>query len=106
MRVQAVAFRVHWATSSPRHGTSHSRVHTGPGGWLLAERRVPETATDDQQTKETEPQEPQEETTKYWFSVLSASTSLERHCPRDAQRDITKQTEKRKGTFDEEEVMV
>jgi SRSO17 transposase len=33
MQVQAVAMRVHWATGSPLHSTSHSRVHTG-GGWL------------------------------------------------------------------------
>ncbi|WP_307813093.1 IS701 family transposase [Ktedonobacter sp. SOSP1-52] len=41
MQVQAVAIRVHWATGSPRHSTSHSRVQTGPEGWLLAERPLP-----------------------------------------------------------------
>jgi len=34
MQAQAVAIRVHWATGSPRHSTSHSRVQTGPEGWL------------------------------------------------------------------------
>jgi SRSO17 transposase len=32
MQAQVVAIRVHWATGSPRHSTSHSRVHTGPEG--------------------------------------------------------------------------
>src|SRR6266567_4244210 len=41
MQTQAVAIRVHWATGSSRHSTSHSRVHTGPEGWLLAERLTP-----------------------------------------------------------------
>jgi hypothetical protein len=36
MQVQAVAIRVHWATGSPRHSTSHSRVQTGPEGWQEA----------------------------------------------------------------------
>src|SRR5207248_4679262 len=40
MQAQAVAIRVHWATGSSRHSTSHSRVHTGPEGWLLAERSM------------------------------------------------------------------
>jgi Transposase DDE domain len=78
MRVQAVAIRVHWATGSSLHSTSHSRVHTGPEGWLLAERPVPETAADDPQSTQAAPQEKEEEKIKYWFSVLPASTSLER----------------------------
>ena len=41
MQIQAVALRVHWATGSSLHSTSHSRVHTGPEGWLLGERLVP-----------------------------------------------------------------
>ena len=41
MQAQVRALRVHWATGSQRHSTSHSRVHTGPQGWLLAERPVP-----------------------------------------------------------------
>jgi SRSO17 transposase len=49
MQVQAVALRVHWATGSSLHSTSHSRVHTGPAGWLLAERPVPEAVADDEQ---------------------------------------------------------
>ena len=78
MQVQALALRVHWATGSPRHSTSHSRVQTGPEGWLLAERPVPETMTDEQQTKAIEPQEQQEEKIKYWFSVLPLETPMER----------------------------
>jgi SRSO17 transposase len=65
MQVQAVAIRVHWATGSLRHSTSHSRVQTGPQGWLLAERPVSGAPTDVQETK-------------YRFSTLPPETSLER----------------------------
>src|SRR5258708_37650779 len=41
MHAQVLALRVHWATCSQLPSTSHSRVHTGPEGWLLAERSVP-----------------------------------------------------------------
>ena len=78
MQVQAVALRVHWATGSALHSTSHSRVHTGPEGWLLAERPLPEDAADDPQPPAVEPQEKQEEKIKYWFSVLPPETSLQR----------------------------
>ena len=78
MQVQAVALRVHWATGSPRHSTSHSRVHTGPEGWLLAERPVPEAVADDPQTTPVEAQEKEEEKIKYWFSVLPKETPLSR----------------------------
>ncbi len=80
MRVQAVALRVHWATGSSLHSTSHSRVHTGPEGWLLAERPVPEAVADDLHPSPTEPQEQEqeEEQIKYWFSVLPKETSLQR----------------------------
>src|SRR5260370_7028207 len=74
MQVQAVALRVHWATGSSLHSTSHSRVHTGPEGWLLAERPV----ADDPQPTAVEPQEKEEEQIKYWFSVLPKTTSLSR----------------------------
>jgi len=53
MQVQAV----HWATGSSLHSTSPSRVHTGPEGWLLAERPVPEAMADDAQSPSVEPQE-------------------------------------------------
>jgi len=76
MQVQAVALRVHWATGSPRHSTSHSRVHTGPEGWLLAERPVPEAVADDSPAAPVEEQE--EEPIKYWFSVLPEDASLQR----------------------------
>jgi SRSO17 transposase len=78
MRVQAVAIRVHWATGSSLHSTSHSRVHTGPEGWLLAERPVPETEPDHQRTTEAKPPDKPEEQIKYWFSVLPKETSLQR----------------------------
>ncbi len=78
MQVQAMALRVHWATGSSLHSTSHSRVHTGPEGWLLAERPVPEAVADDLHPSPAEPQEKEEEKVKYWFSVLPKETSLER----------------------------
>ncbi len=78
MQVQAVALRVHWATGSSLHSTSHSRVHTGPEGWLLAERPAPEALADDSPSPPVEPQEQEEEQIKYWFSVLPPETSLER----------------------------
>ncbi len=74
MQIQAVALRVHWATGSSLHSTSHSRVHTGPEGWLLAERPVPATM----QPTQDAPQEKEEEKIKYWFSVLPPETSLQR----------------------------
>ena len=81
MQAQVLALRVHWATGSPRHSTSHSRVHTGPEGWLLAERPVPapkrqEPATDeprppDDTAKQEAAEEKEAEETKYWFSSLA-----------------------------------
>jgi SRSO17 transposase len=78
MQVQAVAIRVHWATGSPRHSTSHSRVQTGPEGWLVAERPVPGAETDAQETPTDEKPGKKPEQTKYRFSTLPAETSLER----------------------------
>jgi SRSO17 transposase len=78
MQVQAVALRVHWATGSALHSTSHSRVHTGPEGWLLAERPVSDAVTDDEQPTPVEPQKKEEEKIKYWFSVLPEDASLQR----------------------------
>lgn len=78
MQVQAVVLRVHGATGSCLHSTSHSRVHTGPQGWLLAERPVPEAVTDDAQPTPAQPQEQEEEQIKYWFSLLPPETSLQR----------------------------
>lgn len=69
---------MHWATGSSLHSTSHSRVHTGPEGWLLAERPVPQAKADDAQSPSVEPQEQEEEHIKYWFSVLPQETSLQR----------------------------
>lgn len=88
MRAQVLALRVHWATGSPRHSTSHSRVHTGPQGWLLAERPVPAPKYQEPSTDEPRPagdtamqtlvEENEAEETKYWFSTLPPDTSLER----------------------------
>lgn len=78
MQVQAVAIRVHWATGSTLHSTSHSRVQTGPEGWLVAERPVPEAAPDEQETQADEKAGKKPEQTKYRFSILPAETSLER----------------------------
>ena len=88
MQAQAVAIRVHWATGSTRHSTSHSRVHTGPEGWLLAERPMPVpkshepspdesvSAADTAKPKVADEQEAPE--TKYWFSSLPPETSIAR----------------------------
>jgi SRSO17 transposase len=85
MHAQAVAIRVHWATGAPRHSTSHSRVPTGPEGWLLAERPMPPpeeagqpapTAVPEKKGKKQ--QKKQQDPTKYWFSMLPPETSLER----------------------------
>jgi SRSO17 transposase len=78
MQVQAVAIRVHWATGSSRHATSHSRVQTGPEGWLLAERPVPGAETGEQDTQAAKKPGKKPEQTKYRFSTLPASTPLER----------------------------
>src|SRR5258708_32977127 len=78
MQVQAVALRVHWATGSALHSTSHSRVHTGPEGWLLAERPVPEAVAESPQPTPTETPEKEEEKIKYWFSVLPEDASVQR----------------------------
>ena len=89
MQAQVVAIRVHWATGSPRHSTSHSRVHTGPEGWLLAERPVTvpvpksqEPSTEPVPLDDTAQQEAagaqEADETKYWFSTLPPDTSLER----------------------------
>jgi SRSO17 transposase len=78
MQVQAVAIRVHWATGSPLHSTSHSRVHTGPEGWLLAERSPWEAEADEQNSSPDVQQADKPEKTKYWFSTLPAETSLGR----------------------------
>jgi SRSO17 transposase len=56
---QVVALRVHWGTGSPRHSTRHSLVHTGPEGWLIAERPLPGAPGDPQ----------------WYFATLPADTS-------------------------------
>jgi SRSO17 transposase len=88
MQAQVQAIRVHWATGSPRHSTSHSRVHTGPEGWLLAERPVSAPKSQEPCIDEavsladTSKQEVAEEQEvpeiKYWFSSLPPQTELSR----------------------------
>jgi SRSO17 transposase len=62
LRKQVVALRVHRATGSARHSTSHSRVSTGPEGWLIGERPLPGEPGD----------------AKRYFSTLPANLAPER----------------------------
>jgi SRSO17 transposase len=62
LRKQMVAIRAHRATGSPRLSTSHSRVRTGPEGWLVGERPLPGAAGE----------------AKWYYSTLPADTSLVR----------------------------
>ena len=62
LRKQFVAVRVHWALGGAQFSTSHSRVFTGPEGWLLGERPVPGDRGEVQ----------------WYFSTLPADTSLRR----------------------------
>jgi SRSO17 transposase len=62
LRKQFVAVRAHWATGSTQFSTSHSRVHTGPEGWLLGERPLPG----------------QRGEVKWYYSTLPADTPLQR----------------------------
>jgi len=78
MKAQVVAIGLHWATGIPRHSTSHSRVQTGPEGWLLAERPRSETQAADQSTTPATKPDEEQETIKYWFSTLPPDTPLER----------------------------
>jgi SRSO17 transposase len=78
MQVQAVAIRVHWATGSPLHSTSHSRVQTGPEGWLVAERPLPGADPNEQETPPEEKSGKKPEHTKYRVTTLPPDTSLER----------------------------
>jgi SRSO17 transposase len=88
MQAQVVAIRVHWATGSQLHSTSHSRVHTGPEGWLLAERPVPAPTSPEPSTDEPVPPadtskpevagEQEAPEIKYWFSSLPPETSIAR----------------------------
>lgn len=62
LRRECVALRVHWATGTPRHSTSHQRVQTGPEGWLLGTRPLPG----------------EEGEAKYYFARLPRDTTLQR----------------------------
>ena len=59
---QVAVLRVHRATGSALHSTSHSRVSTGPEGWLIGERPLPGETGD----------------AKRYFSTLPAETTPER----------------------------
>lgn len=84
MQAQAVALRVHWATGADVHSTTHHRVHTGPEGWLLAERPVPPADAAEQTAPTATPQKKRrrskqkpKDPTKYWFSTLPQDATLE-----------------------------
>lgn len=80
MQRQVVALRVHWATGSTRHSTTHHRVHTGPEGWLIAERPLPGAEPekpDEPDDPEADAEDKPKDRTKYRFSTLAASTELE-----------------------------
>jgi SRSO17 transposase len=62
LRKQFVALRVHWATGGAEFSTNHSRVFTGPEGWLLGERPVPGARGE----------------RKWYYSTLPADTPLQR----------------------------
>jgi SRSO17 transposase len=65
-----VALRVHRATGSDRHSTTHERVVTAAQeGWLIAERPLRRSEGEDL---------PDEEELKYYYSSLEARVSLER----------------------------
>ena len=65
---QVGAVRMHRATGSPRHSTTHERVLTAEEGWLIAERPLRSEGED----------LPGEEELKYYYSSLGAEVSLER----------------------------
>jgi SRSO17 transposase len=56
---QVAVVRAHRATGNTQHSTSHSRVTTGPEGWLIGERPLPGERGD----------------AKWYFSTLPADTS-------------------------------
>jgi SRSO17 transposase len=67
LRKQFAAVRVHWATGNPAAGpfgrsVRHGRMRTGPEGWLLAERPLPEEAGE----------------SKWYYANLPADTPLAR----------------------------
>jgi len=77
MRTQVVALRVHWGTGTQRHSTSHSRVQTGPEGWLLAERPLPGKEAEAEPVpltrgKKKKQKEKQKDPTKYWCEHTAA----------------------------------
>ncbi len=62
---QMVALRVHRATGSQRHSTTHERVFTAGEGWLIGERTLPKAGKE-------------EEELKYYYSSLGEEVPLER----------------------------
>jgi SRSO17 transposase len=67
---QMVALRVHRATGSDRHSTTHELVLTAEEGWLIAERPLRRSAGEEDLSGEEE--------LKYYYSSLSADVPLER----------------------------
>jgi SRSO17 transposase len=65
---QMVAVRVHRATGSDRHSTTHERVVTAAEGWLIGERPLRRAAGEDLGEEELE----------YYYSSLGADVSPER----------------------------
>jgi SRSO17 transposase len=72
---QVVAIRAHRATGSVRHSTSHSRVTTGPEGWLIGERPLLGEQGDG----------------KYYFSTLPVDTPWARLIALAHQRWVIEQ---------------
>jgi SRSO17 transposase len=72
---QVVAIRAHRATGNTQHSTSHSRVTTGPEGWLIGERPLPGEHGD----------------AKYYFSTLPADTPWARLIALAHQRWVIEQ---------------
>jgi SRSO17 transposase len=72
---QVAAERVHRATGITLHSTGHSRVTTGPEGWLIGERPLPGERGE----------------AKWYFTTLPADTSWERLIALAHQRWVVEQ---------------
>jgi SRSO17 transposase len=72
---QVAAIRAHRATGNTQHSTSHSRVTTGPEGWLIGERPLPG----------------ERGAAKWYFSTLPAATPWARLIALAHQRWVIEQ---------------